>query len=153
MAYSDRRNGFEEAIAAGIKPALAERAFNSTLRELSRAGEQVYRIQDDDIKKILEAINSGEVAKEALSPILTALSEGKNPDEACEIAAPKVSEGELANIINRIVTDRADFIRERGNAATGPIMGVVMKEVRGSVDGKVVNQLLREAISQVLKNP
>jgi glutamyl-tRNA(Gln) amidotransferase subunit E len=152
MAYSERRSAFEEAIHSGIKPALAERAFNSTLRELSREGAQVHHIKDEDIKQVLILINSGEVAKEALSPILTALAEGKTPAEACERAAPKVSEEELTKIINRIVAERADFIKERGNAATGPVMGVVMKEVRGSVDGKIVNQILREAISQVLKN-
>ncbi|HOW04587.1 Glu-tRNA(Gln) amidotransferase subunit GatE [Methanospirillum hungatei] len=152
MAYSERRSAFEEAIHSGIKPALAERAFNSTLRELSREGAQVHRIKDEDILQVLILINSGEVAKEALSPILTALAEGKTPAEACERAAPKVSEEELTKIINRIVAERADFIKERGNAATGPVMGVVMKEVRGSVDGKIVNQILREAISQVLKN-
>ena len=67
-------------------------------------------------------------------------------------AAPRISEEELKEIISRIVAGRTDFIKERGSAATGPIMGVVMKEVRGSVDGKIVNQILREAISQVLKN-
>lgn len=153
MAYSERRSAFEEVIASGIKPALAERAFNSTLRELSREGILITRIADDDIKTILCAINSGDIAKEALSPILSALAEGKKPEEACEIAAPKVTENELTLIIERIVTERSDFIRERGNAATGPIMGVVMKEVRGSVDGKVVNQILRESISRVLKTP
>lgn len=153
MAYSERRSAFEEAIAAGIKPALAERAFNSTLRELSREGAQVSLIDDEDVGKILQSIQSGDVAKEALSPILKALSEGKSPDEACAIAAPKVSEDELVAIIRRIVTERADFIKERGNAATGPVMGIVMKEVRGSVDGKIVNQILREAISQVLNTP
>ncbi len=152
MAYSERRSAFEEAINSGVKPALAERAFNSTLRELSREGAQVQRIDDEDIKQVLTLINTGEVAKEALSPILTALAEGKTPTEACELAAPKVSEEELTAIINQIVAERADFIKERGNAATGPVMGIVMKEVRGSVDGKIVNQILREAISQVLKN-
>ncbi|NLV27742.1 MAG: Glu-tRNA(Gln) amidotransferase subunit GatE [Methanomicrobiales archaeon] len=153
MAYSERRTAFEEAIAEGIRPALAERAFNSTLRELSREGIPVNRIDDEAIKKILFMIHTGEVAKEALSPILKSLSEGKNPQEACEIAAPKVSEEEVAGIVDRIVTERSQFIKERGNAATGAIMGVVMKEVRGSVDGKVVNQILREAISRVLKSP
>lgn len=152
MAYSERRDAFEEVIASGIKPALAERAFNSTLIELSREGAQVHRIADDDIKRVLEFISTGKIAKEALSPILTAMAEGKTPEEACESAAPKVSEEELKEIIGRIVASRSEFIKERGGAATGPIMGVVMKEVRGSVDGKIVNQILREAISQVLKN-
>jgi len=30
--------------------------------------------------------------------------------------------------------------------AAGPIMGVVMKEVRGRVDGKVISDLLKEEL-------
>lgn len=153
MAYSERRGAFEEAVASGVKPALAERAFNSTLREISRDGVFINRISDEDILSVLSAVASGEVAKEALSPILTALAEGKTPEEACRIAAPRVTEEELVAIVERIVADRADFIRERGNAATGPVMGVVMKEVRGSVDGKVVSQVLRDAITRVMQSP
>lgn len=153
MAYSERRGAFEEGVASGVKPALAERAFNSTLREISREGVSVGRISDEDILSVLSAVASGEVAKEALSPILTALAEGKTPEEACRIAAPRVTEEELVAIVERIVADRADFIRERGSAATGPVMGVVMKEVRGSVDGKVVSQVLRDAITRVMQSP
>ncbi|MDD1724187.1 MAG: Glu-tRNA(Gln) amidotransferase subunit GatE, partial [Methanospirillum sp.] len=153
MAYSERRGAFEEAITGGVKPALAERAFNSTLRELSREGVKTGHISDEDIGFILRAVTDGKVAKEVLSLILTALAEGKTPEEACQCAAPKVSDAELSAIIGRIVQERKEFIKERGNAAIGPVMGVVMKEVRGSVDGKIISQHLREAILQVLNTP
>lgn len=38
------------------------------------------------------------------------------------------------------------MIKERGERAIGPLMGLVMKEVRGRADGKIVNDLLRAAI-------
>lgn len=153
MAYSERRGAFEEAIAGGVKPALAERAFNSTLRELSREGVKTSQISDEDIGTILQAVIGGKVAKEALSLILTALAEGKTPDEACQSAAPKVSDTDLTAIVERIVRERREFIKERGDAAIGPVMGVVMKEVRGSVDGKIVSQVLRDAIVRILNTP
>jgi glutamyl-tRNA(Gln) amidotransferase subunit E len=61
-----------------------------------------------------------------------------------------VTGDELSAIVDRIVADRAEFVRERGMGALGPLMGVVMAEVRGSADGKKVAGLLREAIAGVI---
>jgi glutamyl-tRNA(Gln) amidotransferase subunit E len=46
------------------------------------------------------------------------------------------------------VQDRQEFVREKGMGALGPLMGIVMEEVRGSVDGKLVSQVLRQEISR-----
>lgn len=56
-------------------------------------------------------------------------------------------EGDLGAIIEGIVAERADFVKERGMGAMGPLMGVVMQAV-GAADGKVVSALLREAIQK-----
>jgi glutamyl-tRNA(Gln) amidotransferase subunit E len=53
-------------------------------------------------------------------------------------------------MIHRIVADRSEFVEQKGKAALGPLMGVVMKEVRGSVDGKVVSELLKKEIDAAL---
>jgi len=57
---------------------------------------------------------------------------------------------DLASIVDQVVTERADFIAERGMAAMGPLMGVVMAAAGGAADGKVVSQLLGDAIRQRL---
>ena len=57
-------------------------------------------------------------------------------------------EGDLSAIIQSIVAERADFVKERGMGAMGPLMGVVMQPV-GAADGKVVSTLLREAIQKL----
>lgn len=48
------------------------------------------------------------------------------------------------------MTERADFVVQKQKGALGPLMGEVMQEVRGSVDGKVVSELLRKEIEKVL---
>ena len=55
-------------------------------------------------------------------------------------------------MIKKIVADREEFIAQKQKAALGPLMGVVMQEVRGSVDGKVVSELLRKEIEKVLSS-
>ena len=53
---------------------------------------------------------------------------------------------ELENIVRKSSADRREFIAQKGKAALGPLMGVVMAEVRGSVDGKVVSEILKKEI-------
>ena len=39
---------------------------------------------------------------------------------------------------------------EQGMRALGPVMGVVMKEVRGRADGKVISDILRKEIQAMI---
>ena len=56
------------------------------------------------------------------------------------------SSGDLAEVVEKVIAERLDFVKERGMGAMGPLMGVVMKECGGAADGKQVSALLREAI-------
>jgi len=150
IAYSERSHAFEKAVATGIKASIAERAFNSTLRELSREGVSVDTVRDDAIRCVLDVIQEGRAAKEAMPALLKTLAEGKDLEAALSTLAPAVSASDLDGIVLRIVEERIEFVKERGAAAAGPLMGVVMKEVRGSVDGKAVSQALQTAIAKVL---
>ena len=58
--------------------------------------------------------------------------------------------GGLEDIINGIVAERLDFVKERGMGAMGPLMGVVM-QAAGGADGKEVSALLRAAIQSVME--
>ncbi|PKL60349.1 MAG: Glu-tRNA(Gln) amidotransferase GatDE subunit E, partial [Methanomicrobiales archaeon HGW-Methanomicrobiales-4] len=150
LAYSERSLAFEEAVNAGIKPSIAERAYNSTLRELSRDTVQTDKISNAVIRGVLDAVQAGRAAKEAIPSILTALAGGKSLDDTLADLAPTVSLTDLDVIVERIVNERIEFVKERGKAAAGPLMGIVMKEVRGSVDGKAVSQALQAAIAKIL---
>jgi glutamyl-tRNA(Gln) amidotransferase subunit E len=57
---------------------------------------------------------------------------------------------DLAVIVDKVIAERADFITERGMAAMGPLVGVVMGEAGGAADGKVVSELLKQAILKLL---
>ncbi|MFW5639391.1 MAG: GatB/YqeY domain-containing protein, partial [Methanoculleus sp.] len=64
--------------------------------------------------------------------------------------APAASQADVESIVRRVVTEREAFARERGMGALGPLMGVVMQELRGSVDGKVVSEALRRELERLL---
>ena len=66
---------------------------------------------------------------------------------AVELGLEPADAGALREMIEEIVNDRIDFVKERGMAAIGPLMGIVMSQSKG-VDGKEVSQILRELIQQ-----
>jgi glutamyl-tRNA(Gln) amidotransferase subunit E len=66
--------------------------------------------------------------------------------KAEELGLKPADAGDLAEIVEKVVATRLDFVKERGMGAMGPLMGVVMKECGGAADGKQVSALLREAI-------
>jgi len=150
MAFSEERPLFEQAVAKGIKPTLASRTLLATLKELRRDGVETNKIPDNAIIAVLEAVEKGAAAKEAIPEVLTAIAKGSTVKDAMAKLAPSVSRDELAAVIKKIVTERAEFVTQKQKGALGPLMGVVMQEVRGSVDGKVVSELLRKEIEFVL---
>ena len=158
VAFSERLALFEEAVAAGVRPTLAARTLLATCRELARDGVDIDRVSEEEILTLLSAIEAGKAAKEAIPDLLTELARtaggAGTPRERVDAAigkmAPAVSGADVEAIVRRIVTEREAFAREKGMGARGPLMGVVMQELRGSVDGKVVSEALRRELKQLL---
>ncbi len=68
------------------------------------------------------------------------------------VGVEKIDLSEVREICSRVVRERESFIRERGEEKSlGPLMGIVMKELRGRVDGQVISEVLREKLRQLLK--
>ena len=104
-------------------------------------------------------MEAGRAAKEAIPDLLaelarTAGESAGTPRERVDAAiakmAPAVSQADVESIVRRIVSEREAFAREKGMGALGPLMGVVMQELRGSVDGKVVSETLRRELKRLL---
>ena len=63
----------------------------------------------------------------------------------------RISEEDLDNIIDGIVDNNLKLINERKMGAMGPLMGEVMENVRGKIDGKIVSDKLKKALQKKLK--
>ncbi|MDD1670137.1 MAG: GatB/YqeY domain-containing protein, partial [Methanomicrobiales archaeon] len=83
---------------------------------------------------------------------LGATASGTPAEEAVGTVGSSVTPGELARIIRRILGERKEFVREKKMGALGPLMGVVMQEVRGKVDGKLVSEALRQELERFLRD-
>jgi len=158
VAFSERLPLFEKAVAAGVRPTLAARTLLATCRELARDGVEVARVSEEEILALLSAVECGRAAKEAIPDLLTELARtaggagtpGERVDAAIEKMGPAVSQADVEEIVRRIVAEREAFAREKGMGALGPLMGVVMQELRGSVDGKVISETLRRELQRLL---
>ncbi|MDO5843572.1 MAG: Glu-tRNA(Gln) amidotransferase subunit GatE [Methanocorpusculum sp.] len=150
MAYSEKLPLFERAVAEGIRPVFAARTILASLKELSRAGISAEAVPDDSVIAVMKAVEAGNAAKEAVIDILSACAKGSSVSDAIAKVAPAFSRDELEALVKNIVNDRVDFIKTRGKAALGPVMGVVMKEVRGRIDGKVVSEVLNDELGKLI---
>jgi glutamyl-tRNA(Gln) amidotransferase subunit E len=151
IGYSELYPLFEQALYQGIPPALAARTLTSTVKELRREGVAVDHISDDELIGALAAVGDGRAAKEAVPEILRLIAGGTPLADALEQCAGRVSVQDLGDIVRAVVRERQQFVIERGMASLGPLMGVVMAEVRGSVDGKVVSDCLKDEIRRILQ--
>ena len=150
LAASERLPLFERAVKEGIKPKLAVFTILSTTTELRREGVNIGKITDQVYLDTWHAVDSGKAAREAIPEIFRSVAGGSTFSEALQKLAPAVSREELEIIVRKILAERADFVAEKRMAAMGPLMGVVMAEVRGSVDGKIVSEILKREINAAI---
>jgi glutamyl-tRNA(Gln) amidotransferase subunit E len=134
---------------------LAVRTLEGTIAELRRENVPVDDLASSHILDIFQLIRSKIISKEGVPATLRALAQCPTKiaaNAAAELGFVMLSESELQIIVDGVVESRMDFVKAKGAAAVGPLMGVVMKEVRGKADGKVVNAVLTAKILSVLQD-
>lgn len=136
-----------------IPVTLVVRTLTDTLTELIHDGIDVDTLEDRHFIDIFKNLSANAFAKEAVPDILKFLAKKPEMDvaKAIEEIGLSVNMVEVERLIEDIVNAKRDFIKEKGARAVRPLMGVVMNELRGKVDGKVINRILAEKVKAVLK--
>jgi len=146
---------FEQIIKeTKASPTLVAATLENTVVSLHRNRVPTENLQELHFIDLFKSIEKNELSFQAIPDVLTYLANnpGLSVDKALEaIGLSMVSNDEVAVIIRKIVKDRQDFIREQGERSFGGLMGVVMKELGGKVDGKTVKQILTDEINKLLK--
>ncbi|MFX0167731.1 MAG: Glu-tRNA(Gln) amidotransferase subunit GatE [Candidatus Hodarchaeota archaeon] len=122
---------------------------------LEREGLAVDDIPEEQVILLFDRLAENRFAKEAIEDLLSWLAQhptSTTDDGLQELGLTTISETELKEIVERVVAKNTAIIKERKERAMGPLMGLVMKEVRGRADGKLVNDLLLAAIRSQLMN-
>jgi glutamyl-tRNA(Gln) amidotransferase subunit E len=147
---------FELIIAEvpGIDPTLVASTLVNTLTKLRRESGlthdfDINKVEPHHYARLFELVVSGGAAKEVIPDLLIGIAQ--HPEMDVEDVAKNMGLGQkriedIELMVENIIDQRIDFVKERGVGAVGPLMGTVMKELRGSVDGKVLSALLKEKI-------
>jgi glutamyl-tRNA(Gln) amidotransferase subunit E len=137
-----------------ISPTLVAATLENTVVSLHRDQILIENLQEYHFINMFKLVEQNELSSQAIPDVLIYLA--NNPslsvDEALAATGlSMVGNNEVAEIIRKIVRDREEFIREQGERSFGGLMGIVMKELGGKVDGKTVKQLLTAEINKLLK--
>jgi len=139
---------FEE-YSEKLQPTVVARVLHLVPAMLRKEGVDVEKLEERHYRLVLDMILNGDIAKEGAEEALKLLSQ--NPNYTAEELKEKIGAAEdIDSFIAKLVEEKADLIAERGEGAFKPLMGLVMKEFRGKVDGKVVAEKLKKAIKDFL---
>ena len=140
-----------------IPATLVVRTLTDALAELMQEGVEVgievEKLEDGHFMDTFKLLSANAFGKEAVPDILKFLvnKPETSVEKVIEEIGLTVDMKEVERLIEGIVNSKTDFIREKGARAVGPLMGVVMNELRGKVDGKVISKLLAEKVKEVLE--
>jgi glutamyl-tRNA(Gln) amidotransferase subunit E len=130
------------------------RTLETVLFELGKEGVNVNNIKEVHLMELFRLHADGKIPNEAVSELLKLIA--VKPELTVEKAVGTlgiggVGTGELEAAIDKIINSRMDFIKDKGMNSAGPLMGVVMKELRGKVSGQEISRLLKEKLSKKLE--
>ncbi|RLF48345.1 MAG: Glu-tRNA(Gln) amidotransferase GatDE subunit E, partial [Thermoplasmata archaeon] len=105
------------------------------------------------VEESIECVAKGLFSKDVIVDVIVhALKRNISAEKAArDLKLIALSVEDAKDIVDRIISQKIDFIRERGEErAFGPIMGLVMSELRGRIDGRIVGDIVRKKIREVL---
>ncbi len=142
---------FEELAGRGLAdPTLLVVTLTETFKSLERDGVEVGQLGDSAIRDVFGLIGSGKTTKESLPQIFTwvASNPDGSPEEALSaLGLEMLTLEELRHLIEKKVSANREMVERMGGRALGPLMGMVMGEVRGRALAEDVQALLREALA------
>ncbi|MFB3764224.1 MAG: Glu-tRNA(Gln) amidotransferase subunit GatE [Methanotrichaceae archaeon] len=153
IASSPNYQLFEEILKNyRISPSILVRALETIPIELVREGVPVSNLTDRHYTECIALVYEGKIAKEGLTELLRYLA--AHPDMSASEAATKagligMDSAGVESVIHDIVASKSDLIRSKGDRSIGPLMGLVMKELRGKADGALVSAILKKEIQNI----
>ncbi len=151
LVYEDKAGIFEKLMKNKSPMKIVLTTLTQTLRSLSREGIQISNITDTHLLELFEALKKNKFAKEAIPEILT--EQAKDPSKSMVEIINKlgggISQEDLEVLILEVLYNSKDLIKDRGTQAFSPLMGLVMRKVRGKIDGKIVSETLRKLMKDI----
>lgn len=136
-----------------INPTFVASILCSSITNLERSGLDSNLLSNEEIFKLFQLLEKRKIAKESIEIIFENIMAGKakTVEEAMKnTSIQSVNEDDLEKIIEDIVNNNEEIIKNQKERAIGPLMGIVMKELRGKASGETINNLLLKNIKKKL---
>ncbi len=125
----------------------------NVLPELERLGIHREAITMEMLAEAIALHGKKGFSKEAISKILHYCGENgtsvKFASRSLHLEA--MEEEKVLEVLRQTLQEREDFVRERGLAALGALMGIVMGKLKGQARGKTVSGLLKQELEAFMK--
>ncbi|MDH5657913.1 MAG: Glu-tRNA(Gln) amidotransferase subunit GatE [Nitrosopumilus sp.] len=138
-----------------INPTFVAAVLCSSITNLERNGLDSSLLKDENIIRSFELLEDKKIVKESIEMIFENIMSGKSKtteDALKNVSIEAVDEKELEKIIENIVEKNHEIIRNQKERAIGPLMGIIMKELRGKAAGETINNVLLKNIRKKLKS-
>ena len=153
---SDHTRLFEELAREGeVDPTLLSVTLTETLKMLEREGMETGKLSDDALRGVFSLVGSGRTAKESIPEVLTWLGsnpEGTPEDALLQLGLAMLTRDELRSLVEAKVAEKRELVERMGARAVGPLMGVIMADLRGRAEAREVQALLRELLEAQIED-
>ena len=154
LVNSDYLGTFEHIVTStkGVSPSFVATVLTGSLRNLERENVPIENVTDSHLREIFNLVGEQKTAKESVIDIIKWVSSNPNAparDALGKLNLEMLTEEQLSEIISRILESNRSFVKENGAKALGKMMNLVMGEVRGRADPKLVTELLRTRLEQI----
>lgn len=126
----------------------------STITNLERQGLNRNHLRSSEIIKLFDFVNTGKIVKEAVEKIIESFMREKanTLEEVMEKLAiiKTLSESQIEEICGNVIENNYSIIDAQGMRSIGPLMGIVMENVRGKASGELVNRILQKKITDII---
>ena len=143
-----------EPLAARMKlePSFIASVLVDLPARLEREGVPESGLGVDSLTAALEAVDAGKAAKEAVPDIVRVAAERNVAivEAIRQLGLGAVPAAEVEQVVRSVVARERQLVAEKGEGAFSPLMGAVMKELRGKADGSTVALILRKELDRAL---
>ncbi|MEM2158228.1 MAG: GAD domain-containing protein, partial [Sulfolobales archaeon] len=134
-----------------ISPQYIASLLTIQLKGLKTEGIPIENINIEVIREVLNLLRSGNLSRDGVIEVLREYAlDPKKPINDLVKKYAKKDLDEVIKIISRIIELNRQELMMKKEKAFNIVMGLAMKELRGKVDGKVVADLVRTLLNELL---
>lgn len=147
---SDYNDIFEKLVReTEISPVLIAVTLTETFKSLKRDGIKIGTLSEKGILETFKLLENELMVKESLPEVFVWMAShaDASPCKALrDLNLELMSQGDLLLLVEKKVRDNKELVEQMGERAQGPLMGLVMSEVRGKARAEDVLALIKNVI-------